>query len=111
MCKHTHMAEVGQPDCSILGTPQPKHRKKKKTYKFSTRKAIARAVERKKEGQAWKTLRAGVPESDIAIKKLDFTRGTLDDDEPQVLSEGNGDNQKASSAFNVSIYFPVLGQT
>ena len=103
------MTKGGEPDSSILETPQPNHRKKKKkTYQFSTRKAIARAVERKKEGLAGKIgLRTVVEEFDGAVKRLDFTGGTVHDEDPHSFSEMNEDHQKASWALTLSDCFCI----
>lgn len=66
-----------------METPQPKHcKKKKKAYQFNTRKSIAHAVKRKKEGQARKIeLRTMPKKFDGAVKRLNFIGGTLDDED------------------------------
>ena len=65
--------------------------------------AIARAAQRKKEGQVLATgLGTVMDATNAAVKRLDFTGGKEDDDDPQSLTEMIGDNRKASRALTLS---------
>lgn len=65
-------------------------------YQFRTRKAITRAADKKKGGHGDKTpLRTVLEEFNGAVKRLDFTMGTVDDEDLQLFYELNENNQKA----------------